>query len=371
VKRTSFRTVAAPAAALVVLAMGLSACAAGNESDASSSSSASGGTKLSGTLNGAGSSAQEAAQGAWTAGFQTANPDVTVNYDPVGSGGGREQFLAGGVDFAGSDSYLADDELAKSKTTCNGDTALEVPNYVSPIAMVYNLDGVDKLQLSAKTAAEIFSGKITKWDDPAIKAENSGASLPSDRIVPVHRSDESGTSANFTDWMSKAGEGAWTAEPDSVWPIKGGEAAQGTSGVIDAVKNGKGTIGYADDSQAGDLSVASIKVGDAWVAPSADGAAKTLDVSKRVSGRAPNDLAIDVDRTTTESGAYPLILASYLIACPTYKDKAKADLVKGYLTYIVSPDGQAASAKAAGSAPLSPSLAQDATTAVNKIAPAS
>jgi phosphate transport system substrate-binding protein len=367
VKRTSFRTVAAPAAALVALSMGLTACAAGNESSGSSSDSSSGGAKLSGTLNGAGSSAQEAAQGAWQSGFQTANSDVTVNYDPVGSGGGREQFLAGGVDFAGSDSYLADDELAKSKTTCNGQTAIEVPDYVSPIAIVYNLAGVDKLQLSAKTAAGIFSGKITKWNDPAIKADNPGATLPGDHITPVHRSDESGTSANFTDWLSKAGEGAWTAEPDSVWPIKGGEGAQGTSGVIDAVKNGKGTIGYADDSQAGDLSKASIKVGSAYVAPSADGAAKVLDLSKRVSGRASNDMAMDIDRTTTESGAYPLLLASYLIACPTYKDKAKADLVKGYLSYIVSSDGQAAAAKTAGSAPLSSSLAQEASAAVGKI----
>src|SRR5690348_18230092 len=111
--------------------MSLAACSAGNETGATASQSD--GPKLSGTLNGAGSSAQEAAQGAWQSGFQSANPDVTVNYDPVGSGGGREQFLAGGVDFAGSDSYLADDELAKSKTTCKGKPALEVPDYVSPI----------------------------------------------------------------------------------------------------------------------------------------------------------------------------------------------------------------------------------------------
>ncbi|NUR07039.1 MAG: phosphate ABC transporter substrate-binding protein PstS [Nocardioidaceae bacterium] len=353
------------------MSLALTACGAGNESGTSGSAAAKSDVKLSGTLNGAGSSAQEAAQGAWQSGFQSANPDVTVNYDPVGSGGGREQFLAGGVDFAGSDSYMDDEELAKSKDACNGDTAIEVPNYVSPIALVYNLEGVDNLQLSAKTAADIFSGKITKWNDPEITADNPDAKLPGDRIVPVHRSDESGTSANFTDWMSKAGEGAWTAEPDSVWPIKGGEGAQGTSGVIDAVTNGKGTIGYADDSQAGDLSTASIKVGDAWVAPSAEGAAKVLDISKRVDGRAENDMAMDIDRTTTEADAYPLLLASYLIACPTYKDKAKANLVKGYLSYIVSSDGQSAAAKTAGSAPLSSTLAEEAAAAVDKISAAS
>ena len=365
----------AGAAVAAALALSVAACGESDDATTPASNSSGGGaekTALSGNLAGAGSSAQDAAQQAWIAGFQDANPDVTIAYDPVGSGGGREQFISGGVAYAGSDAALKDDELAGAQKRCGGpDGLVEVPVYISPIAVAYNLEGVEGLQLSPETLAKIFKQEIKNWNDPAIKADNPDATLPDQRITPVNRSDESGTTQNFTDYLHQAAPKVWTDEADQVWPIKGGEAAQGTSGVIDAVKNGKGTIGYADDSQAGDLSVASIKVGDAWVAPSADGAAKTLDVSKRVSGRAPNDLAIDVDRTTTESGAYPLILASYLIACPTYKDKAKADLVKGYLTYIVSPDGQAASAKAAGSAPLSPSLAQDATTAVNKIAPAS
>jgi phosphate transport system substrate-binding protein len=368
VNRTSIRTVVAPTLAVLALGASLSACGAANETENASATTSSSGPSLSGTLNGAGSSAQEAAQGAWQAGFQSAHPDVTVNYDPVGSGGGREQFLAGGVDFAGSDSYLDDEELAESKKACNGQTALEVPNYVSPIALVYNLDGVSDLQLSAATAAKIFDGSVTTWDDPAIKADNPDATLPGDRIVPVHRSDDSGTTKNFTDWLSKAGDGAWTADPDSLWPVKGGEGAQGTSGVIEAVTGGKGTIGYADESQAGDLSVAKVKVGEAYVAPSADAAAKVIDLSKPVDGRADNDKAVDIDRTTTEAGAYPLLLASYVIACPTYADKAKAELVKSYLSYVVGPDGQAAAAKTAGSAPLSDQLSTDAVAVVEKIA---
>ncbi len=366
--RTSFRRTAAPALAVLALGLSLTACAAGNETSSDDTAQASTGKELSGTLNGAGSSAQEAAQGAWQAGFQSANSAVTVNYDPVGSGGGREQFLAGGVDFAGSDSALSDEELTASKKVCNGATALEVPDYISPIALVYNLDGVDNLQLSAKTASQIFLGDITTWDDPAIKAENPDADLPGDRITPVHRSDESGTTDNFTQWLSAAGEGAWSAEPDGVWPVKGGEGAQGTSGVIEAVTNGKGSIGYADESQAGDLSVASIKVGDAYVAPTADAAAKVVDLSPRVEGRAENDMAIEIDRTTTEAGAYPLVLASYIIACPTYTDSAKADLVKSYLTYVLSGDGQAAAAKAAGSSPLSDSFSSDAVGVADTIA---
>jgi phosphate transport system substrate-binding protein len=364
VKRNILRAAAAPTAAAVVMALSLSACGAGNEkSDAKSSSS----SKLSGTLNGAGSSAQEAAQGAWTAGFQSANPDATVNYDPSGSGAGVEQFLAGAVNFAGSDAYLDDDQLAQSKKPCNGETALEVPSYISPIALVFNLEGVDKLQLSPSTAAQIFSGKITTWDDPAIKADNPDAKLPSDKITPVHRSDDSGTTKNFTDYLAQTAPKDWTNEAGETWPFKSGEGANGTSGVIEAVKNGKGTIGYADASQAGDLGKASIKVGDEYVAPEAEAAAKTADVSKRVSGRADNDMALDVDRTTTESGAYPLVLLSYVIACPTYKDAKTADLVKGYLSYSVGTDGQAAAGKTAGSAPLSSTLGGEASNIVAKI----
>ena len=366
--RSTFRRAVAPTAAALALGLSLTACGAGNEkSSSSSSSSASGGANLSGTLNGAGSSAQEAAQGAWTAGFQQANSGATVNYDPSGSGAGVEQFQAGAVNFAGSDAYLDDKGLTDSKKVCAGKTAIEVPSYISPIALVYNLQGVDKLQLSPDTVAKIFAGKITKWNDSAIKADNPNATLPSESITAVHRSDDSGTTKNFTDYLHQTAAGTWTAAAAETWPFKSGEGANGTSGVVEAVKNGKGAIGYADASQAGDLGVASVKVGNAYVAPTAAAAAKAADVSKRVPGRADNDMALQVNRTTTEAGAYPLVLISYVMACPTYKDAKTADLVKSYLTYAVSSAGQAAAAKAAGSAPLSSSLSSDATDAVKQI----
>jgi phosphate transport system substrate-binding protein len=365
VNRTPFRRVVAPAIATLALGLSLTACGAGNETDANGDTGDTG--TLSGTLNGAGSSAQEAAFTAWRAAFQGENSDVTVNYDPAGSGAGREQFLAGGVQFAGSDSYLSDEELASSKTTCGGAEAFDVPSYISPIAVVYNLPGVDGLQFSAKTIANIFNGTIKKWNDPAIAAENDGADLPDKAISAVHRSDDSGTTKNFTDYLSKAGEGAWKDEADGVWPLTGGEAAQGTSGVIDAVTNGEGTIGYADHSQAGDLQVAAVKVGDAYVEPSADAAAKVVEVSARTEGRPEGDIAIDVDRTTTEAGAYPVILVSYVIACPTYEKAADADMVKAFLSSVVSADGQQKAAEAAGSAPLPASLSTEAVAQVEKI----
>ena len=134
-----------------------------------------------------------------------------------------------------------------------------------------------------------------------------------------------------------------------------------------AVQAGDGTIGYADESQVGDLGVAAIKVGSEYNMPSAEGAAKVLANSPKVSGRGANDMAIEVDRTTTESGSYPLSLTSYLIACPTYDSASDADLVKGYLSYIVSEDGQQTAADQAGSAPLDSSLQQEAAKIVDQI----
>ena len=109
---------------------------------------------------------------------------------------------------------------------------------------------MDNLQLAPSTIAKIFTGKITTWNDPAIAADNPGVNLPATAIAPVHRGDKSGTTQNFTDYLSGAAKADWPSPVADTWPIQGGEAAQGTSGVIGAVKGGQGTIGYADESQA-------------------------------------------------------------------------------------------------------------------------
>jgi len=351
-----------------VLALSLTACGSDDPVGDGPSAGGSAGTTdgLSGDLNGVGSSAQEKAMDAWRAGFQTANPDVTVNYDPAGSSAGRTQFIEGGIDWAGSDSALKPEELTQAKETCKSD-AIDIPVYVSPIAVVFNLDGVTSLNLSAETIANIFQGKVKTWDDAAIKADNPDANLPSTAITPVHRQDGSGTTKNFTDYLNKAANGAWTAEGADDWPLQGGESGTGTSGLIQAVQGGQGTIGYADESAAGTLGKVSIKVGDAFVGPTAEAAALAVDASPRDEERGTNDVVVKVDRTTTAAGAYPLILVSYAVACSTYADDAKANLVKGLLGYIVSAEGQAAAQSAAGSAPLPEKLAADAKTAVDAI----
>jgi phosphate transport system substrate-binding protein len=199
--------------------LALSACGAANEQNASSGGSGGGettggATELSGTLVGAGASSQQAAMQGWTAGYSGVQPGVTVNYDPVGSGGGREQFTSGGVDFAGSDAYLDDEELAQAEERCGGGEVFELPDYISPIAVVYNLDGVDELNLSPQVIAGIFDREITTWNDPAIAADNPGVTLPDLPITPVNRSDESGTTENFTEYLAAAAGEAWPHEPD-------------------------------------------------------------------------------------------------------------------------------------------------------------
>jgi phosphate transport system substrate-binding protein len=359
------------AAAFAAGSLALTACGGSSTpKDAGSTSSGSAASaSLAGSLNGAGSTAQQAAMAAWQAAFQQANPDVTVNYDPVGSGGGREQFLAGGaILFAGSDAALKDDELATSKTRCKGGTgAIDLPVYVSPIAIAFNLPGVTSLQMSPDTIAKVFNGKIKKWNDPAIAADNSGVKLPSTTITPVHRADDSGTTQNFTDYLSKAAGSSWTYPAAQTWPVKGGEAAQGTSGVVQAIKQGKGAIGYADDSQVGDLGKAKVKVGSTFVEPTAATAAKAAELSTPTTGRPTGDLSMDVARTTTDTGAYPVILISYQIVCQQYAKASEGALVKAFETYVTSAAGQDAAAKAAGSAPLTDALRTKVTASIAMI----
>ena len=286
-ERVKISRLGAVAALTTAAVLALSSCAA-NEGGAAPGGSGGESASLSGTLAGSGSSAMATAQETWVAEFQTKNPDVTVNYAPDGSGAGREAFAGGGVDFAGSDRAMDPDEItaeALASSRCDASQgAMNLPVYISPIAVIYNVEGVTDLKLDADTLASIFAGKITKWNDPKITALNEGASLPDQNITAVHRADDSGTTENFTDYLHQAAPTVWTAEPDGEWPFKGGEAAPQTSGVVDAVTNGTGTIGYADASKAGDLGVAQIKVGDKFVTYSPEAAAAVVDASERVTG---------------------------------------------------------------------------------------
>lgn len=367
-KTTSVRRGRILVPGIAAIALIVSACGAGNDTDEGTDGGAAGGD-FSGTLNGGGASSQEKAQNAWRAGFQTANADATINYDPVGSGDGRANFISGAFAFAGTDSALDDDEgeLSAAQDKCGGDV-IQVPAYVSPIAVIFNLDGVDSVNLSPETIANIFNGSITSWDDEAITADNDGAALPGTKITVVHRGDDSGTTENFTKYLEAAAGGAWTYEPDGVWPNElSGASGEGTSGMVDLVSQGDGSIGYADASAAGDLGVVSVGVGSEFNAPSAEGAAQVVANSPRTEGVPETDMAVDLASDTTESGSYPVLLVSYLLACSSYEDAETAELVKGYLSYVLSDEGQAAAQGEAGSAPLAADLASEAQGLVDAI----
>ena len=308
---------------------------------------------------------------AWIAGFTETHPGASVQYSPDGSGAGREALLAGGVQFAGSDAYLDDDEAAAAADVCGPDGAVHIPVYISPIAIAFNLPGIDELNLDAATIAGIFRGEITAWNDPAIAASNEGMELPATPVTAVHRGDDSGTTKNFTEYLASAAPETWTDPASDEWPagIVNGENASGTGGVVSTVSATEGGITYADASAAGGLGSVNVLVGEDYVPYSAEAAAKAVEASSPVSGegRPAGDMAMKLDRDTSESGAYPVVLVSYHIFCTSYEDEQTADLVKAFGGYVTSEAGQAAAAEAAGSAPLSESLRESAAKALEII----
>ncbi|MEV7620017.1 phosphate ABC transporter substrate-binding protein PstS [Microbacterium sp. NPDC089321] len=349
-----------------VAALALAGCAA-NEAPAAENSDAPAASNLEGTLKATGASSQGAAQEAWVAAFQTANSGVTINYEPTGSGTGRENFIAGASDFIGSDRAFKLEELTDGFKTCSSEGIVEVPLYISPVAVAFNLEGVDELNLDAKTIAGIFAGTITNWNDEAIASQNEGVELPDLAISPVHRSDDSGTTETFTAYLNATAPDVWTNEADGVWPLQGGEAAQGTSGVVQAIKAGNGAIGYADASQTKGLGQVKVGVEGEYIAYSAEAAAALVEASPLEEGRGDADLVFDVDPAAAPAGSYPIALVSYLVACEQYEDENKAELVKSYLEYIASEDGQKAAADNAGSAPISDGLREKVLAAIDTI----
>jgi phosphate transport system substrate-binding protein len=352
-------------AILATAAISLTACASNEAAPAATASSTS--APVTGTLNGSGSSAQANAETAWVAGFQTANPGATINYASVGSGAGVAAFISGGMHFAGSDAALTDAQIAGTFAGCAaGSKGIDIPNYIAPIAVAFNLKGVKSINLDATTIANIFNGKIKTWNDPAIAADNAGVTLPATPIVPVHRSDSSGTTNNFTDYLAKAAPAAWPQAANNVFPYPGEAGAQ-NAGVMSAAEAAEGSIAYLEASNIGTLSVAKLKVGSSYVAYSPKAAAAVVDASTLVPSREANDLAYSIDRTTTAQGAYPLVLVSYFIACQQYTDPAIATLVKAYASYVTSPEGQQVAAKSVNSAPLSAALTSKVAAAIATI----
>jgi phosphate transport system substrate-binding protein len=285
------------------------------------------------TINGSGSTFQKAFQEVAIESFTKSNGDVTINYSGGGSGKGRQDFADQVVDYACSDGAYKAEEKAKIK----GGEFVYVPILLGAVTLSYNVPGIDKLQLSAETAAKIFQREIKQWNDPVIAADNPGVQLPATNIVVAHRSDGSGTTQQFTLYLEKAAGAAWKLKSGSTveWPADT-QAGNGNSGVAQIVKSTAGAIGYVDlpDAKASGLKYASVKnAAGNYIEPtvqSAQAAGEALDVKE--------DLTF-VSVNAAGDATYPITMPTWCMAYTKPGDQAKGAAVKSYFQYMVT-DGQ-------------------------------
>ena len=346
-------------AGLAVCVIALAACSSSSSSSSSSSAPATGSSSgsasassgnLSGTLNGSGSTFQLVYQQTAIQSFKSIQPNMTVNYGGGGSGKGRTDLASGVVNFAGSDSPIPAAETANFK----GKTVLYFPVFLGPITVSYNLSGVSNLKLDATVLSEIFSGKITSWNNSAIAALNSGVSLPSTAITLAVRSDSSGTTQNFSLYLEKAGGSAWTLGSSSTikWPATA-RAGNGNGGVAQIIKSTPGAIGYVDyaDAKASGLSYASIKNSSgSYIAPSPQSAsAAGMGITI-----APDLTFHAVDSPSPQ--AYPITYQSWVLVYEMQPSSNDAAMLKAYIGYLIGAGQQTLGNL--GYAPLPSSLQQ-------------
>jgi phosphate transport system substrate-binding protein len=285
------------------------------------------------TLNASGATFQKAAQEVAIHAFSKVNKDITINYAGGGSGKGRKEFADQVVDYACTDAPYKPDEAAKAK----GGEFFYIPTVLGAISVSYNLDGVDKLQLSAETLAKIFQREIKTWDDPAIKADNPDAQLPGTAIVVARRADGSGTTENFTKFLGDAAASAWKLKSGSTveWPGDT-QAGNGNNGVAGIVTKTKGAIGYVDLSDAieNKLKYAAIKnQAGKYVVPDAasvTAAAEAITVDDKLLFSALN---------AKGDATYPITAQSWCVVYAKQTDKAKGQALKTWFKYLLT-DGQ-------------------------------
>ncbi|WP_407838402.1 phosphate ABC transporter substrate-binding protein PstS [Streptomyces sp. DSM 116496] len=294
-----------------------------------------------GKLLASGSSAQKNAVDLWVKAYMAACPGIEVNYKSSSSGEGIVAFNQGTVGFAGSDSALKPDAVEESKKICTGGQGIDLPMVGGPIAIGFNVAGVDKLVLDAPTLAAIFNDKIKKWDDEAIKKLNPGVTLPSTAIQAFHRSEDSGTTENLGKYLKAAAPEAWTYEAAKKWPAPGGQAASGSAGVASQVKAVDGAIGYFELSYASSQSIKTVDVATGAATPvkaTGENASKAIAAAK-ISGTG-DDLALKLDYATKAEGAYPIVLVTYEVVCDKGNKAETLPAVKSFLNYTASDAGQ-------------------------------
>ena len=287
--------------------------------------------QMSGTIRGSGSTFADRYYKTIITGLAKTARKVTIEYRPIGSGRGKSEFGKNLTDFAGTDSTVKATDGPKTGEF------LYVPTTAAAITVAYHLKGVDDLELSAPTIAKIFQRDIRRWNDPAIAAENPDARLPNKAIGVVHRADRSGTTSNFTKYLTLAAPGVWQlGSADAIkWP---GTTSQGDGnhGVAQILANNNGSISYIDlaDADAFSLTTAAIRnKAGVYVRPTPAGVTAALTQIT-----INDDLTFQpLDANGPES--YPLTAPTFALVRTTYKDRQTADLVAGFLNYVLT-DGQ-------------------------------
>lgn len=350
VRRMIASAVALGLAAVLLLGCGGDVRPADGETSTTAGDAASGGRAAS--LSGAGATFPEPLYLEWIGEYITnVQPNVSINYQGIGSGGGIQQFTQMTVDYGASDAPMEDEEIAAAESA-SGAKVLHIPTVFGAVVPVYNLEGVDQLRLDQETLAGVFLGDITTWNDPKIAALNSGTALPDEAIQVVHRSDSSGTTSIFTGYLaqtSSSWESGVGAGKEVQWPV--GIGGQGNDGVAAVVQQRKGSLGYVELSYAVEtgLRTATLrnKAGN-FVEPSLDStsaAGAGIDF--------PEDLRFSLSDSASPD-AYPIVGATWILAYDQMRDQAKAAALKSFLTWCLQ-DGNAI-ARDLGYAPLPPEL---------------
>ncbi|MEH0147216.1 phosphate ABC transporter substrate-binding protein PstS [Corynebacterium sp. Q4381] len=285
-------------------------------------------TGQTGTLVAEGASSQQNAMDYFGAVYAEQVPGANLAYNPSGSGAGQKNFIANQAVFAGSDSPLKDDQVQAAADRCGGNEAWHLPFVIGPVAIAYNIDGVDELNLTVDNIVDIFQGTITNWNDPAIAESNPGATLPDLPIQVFFRSDESGTSDNFQKFLAAASDGKWTGE-GKAFPAEVGTGANGSTGVAEEVKATNGAITYVEAGFADKK--ANIDFGNGPVELNADTVGKALDnLEFKTTG---HNMVVDSSAlfASNEADSYPLVLTTYEIVCSAGYDEATSNMVKDFL----------------------------------------
>jgi phosphate transport system substrate-binding protein len=286
------------------------------------------------TLNGAGATFPYPMYSKWFSEYHKAHPEISINYQPIGSGGGIRQVLAGTVDFGGSDATMSDEQLSQSKTKI-----LHIPTVLGAVVPAYNIPGVSgEVKFTSQALAGIFLGRITSWNDPAIAEANPGVNFPNQPIVVIHRSDGSGTSFIFTDYLSKISP-EWQSGPSKgasiKWPV--GLGGKGNEGVAGMIRQMQGAIGYIEliyavqnkipygvvKNAAGDFVKASLE---------------SVTAAAASAPKMPADFRVSITNAPGKD-AYPISSFTWLLIPAQSKDAAKGKIIADFLNWMVN-DGQ-------------------------------